>query len=169
MTTSIEATIERVEQLYTSVTGSRPPTPSGQRAAFPPESDPVIYVEQQLERMLASIEQTVPVAGPPPFAWQPPAAVWNDDRDLVIAIDVPGVAREDLRVDVAHGAITVRGTRKAPWGQSPRTVADCDASLGTFVRSFSLAAPVARDQIAARLEAGVLTIRIHSSTGPERS
>jgi hypothetical protein len=55
----IEQTIERVEQLYATIIGQRPPLPSGNGAPIPPESDPLVHVSDQLERMVSLATQLI--------------------------------------------------------------------------------------------------------------
>ena len=159
MNATVDETLERVEQLYTAITGTRPPTTNDRRAAFPPELDPVVHVEHQLERMVASVESIVPVPSP----WRPRATVWREDEDVMIAIDIPGVPRDSIRVQVEQGAIVVVGRRQAAWGRGARTTAEGDTPVGAFARSFPLAAPLAPEQLGARLESGVLLIRVRGA------
>jgi HSP20 family molecular chaperone IbpA len=167
MSSTIDETIERVEQLYTAVTGSPPPTPNGHRSAFPPEIDPGMHVEEQLARMVMEVERLVPQARS--ATWIPHAVIWHEGADLVLAIDVPGVSREHVHVRVEHHALVINGLRRAPWSHQPSNLVGCDAPLGAFARSFALSAPISADQISGRIDNGVLTIRIHSSTRPQAS
>lgn len=169
MNGTIDETIERVEQLYTTLTGTQPPAPNGQRTPFPPESDPFHHVQEQLGRVVAAVERLVPIATTPRASWVPHALMWSDEADVVLALDVPGVARESVQVRVEPRGITVTGRRRAPWSQSPRAVVGCDAPLGTFARSFALPTRATPEQVSARLDDGVLTIRIHTSTQPPPS
>lgn len=167
MSSTLDETIQHVEQLYTALTGARPPTPNGHSAGFPPELDPAVHVEQQLARMLSEVERLVPQARS--ATWIPHAVIWQEDTDVVLALDVPGVSREHLNVRVEQRTLVVSGLRRVPWSRQPRSVAGCDTPLGTFSRSFPLAAPIAADQINGRLENGVLTIRIRSSKASQIS
>jgi HSP20 family molecular chaperone IbpA len=156
MNATVDETLERVEQLYTAITGTRPPMTNEHRAAFPPELDPVVHVEHQLERMVAAVESVVPVPSP----WRPRATMWREDEDIMISIDVPGVSRDNVRVQVEQGSIVVIGRRHATWGRNPRKGAEGDTPVGTFARSFPLSAALAPEQLTARLESGVLLIRV---------
>jgi len=111
MNATVDETLERVEQLYTAITGTRAPVTNDRRAAFPPEIDPIVHVEHQLERMIASVESLVPV----PTPWSPRATMWREDEDIIIAVDVPGVPRENVRVQVEQNAVVVIGRRVAAW------------------------------------------------------
>jgi HSP20 family molecular chaperone IbpA len=164
MNPMIEETIERVEQLYTTLTGTRPPAPNGHRTAFPPEIDPVVHVQEQLGRLVVTLERVLPLSTT--ATWVPRASVWNHEGDPVFAIDIPGVTREQVYVRVDPTSFTVVGRRQPP----VRTLAACDASFGPFARTFELGRRVTPEQVSAHLhEDGVLTIRVHSSTKAQPS
>ncbi len=166
MNATIDETIERVEQLYTTLTGNRPPTTNGN--AIPPEIDPAAHVQEQLGRMVSAIDGVVPRTAPAP-AWIPRAVAWSQDDDLLIAVDLPGVSREHLQVRVEPTGITVAGRRAMPWGRLPKSILGCDAPLGTFARTFPLATRVDPKQVGVRLDDGVLTVRIYANAKPEPS
>ncbi|MGE0547485.1 MAG: Hsp20/alpha crystallin family protein [Kofleriaceae bacterium] len=139
----IDETIERVAQLYTTLVG----------------------VTTQREPNETST--TRPVGSPP--SWSPRAAMWNEDGAVVIALDVADVAPEQVAIKVAPFAITVLGERRPPWPTGTRYVAGCELSIGSFSRTFALSTQVTRDYVSARLEAGVLAIRIASGTRAQPS
>jgi HSP20 family protein len=164
MNATIEETIERVEQLYTTLTGTRPPRVNGNNAPIPPESDPMVYVEEQLARMVAAIEQVVPAAAPTP-TWTPRAVAWTEESGVVLALDVPGVPREQIQIAVDGRMLVVSGQRPAPAGRMMHAITACEVPFGAFTRSFVLATPVVPAHVSARLEQGVLTIRVSSVRG----
>jgi HSP20 family protein len=168
MQSTIDETIERVEQLYTTLTGQRAPQPNGGSAPIPPETDPLLHVQEQLGRMVLVAEQLFATQPPQPV-WSPHAVAWRDDSGLSVALDVPGVMRDQLQIRVDNGSLTVSGQRKPPWPNAPQSVDGCDAPLGMFTRSFWLGAPIAPEHVTARLADGVLTIRITSVQRGETS
>ncbi len=161
MHTSIEETIDRVEQLYAAITGHRPPHVNGNTTRIPPEIDPVRHVEDQLAKLVAAVEQRLApgVAAPP--AWTPRAIAWQDEASYELAIDVPGVPRDRLDVHIEDHVLAVRGERPAPWGDGEtRSPATSELPTGRFARMFALPERAEPAQITARLDAGVLRIRI---------
>jgi HSP20 family molecular chaperone IbpA len=156
MQVSIEQTIERVESLFTAITGRRPQDVEERRAAFPPEIDPVVHVEQQVARMLSAFEQLVARSRAP--QWMPHAVALQDEHGLVFVVEVPGVAREQIEIGVAGTTLTVTGYRPPP-------VRDMRGPWGTFTRSFPLPAHVSPEQVSSHLENGVLTLRIGQKRG----
>ncbi|MBX3161016.1 MAG: Hsp20/alpha crystallin family protein [Deltaproteobacteria bacterium] len=168
MNATIDETIERVEQLYTVLTGKPPARLNGHRVMIPPEVDPAVHVQERLDRLVHEMEQLAPVAAAAPPMWIPRAVAWTQEGALVFALDVPGVVARDVQIRVEPLALVVRGIRRAPWPHPPHDLAACDAPMGAFARSFPVAR-VAPDQIGARLEDGVLTIRVHRGARAEPS
>ncbi|HTR51042.1 MAG TPA: Hsp20/alpha crystallin family protein [Kofleriaceae bacterium] len=157
MNASIEETIERVEQLYFALTGQRPPHVEG--TPMPPETDPARHVEEQLGRLLAATERLAPTAAA--SAWTPRACAWHDDVGAHLAIDVPGVGRDSIELELDGRRLVVRGTRTPPWqDQTPRGLDGGEAQYGAFSRAFVFAARVEPEQLAARLDSGVLHVRV---------
>ncbi len=168
---SIEETIGRVEQLYAAITGHQPPDVNGGVRRIPPETDPGRHVEEQLGRLVSAVEHRLaPGASPTPI-WQPRAIVWQDELAYELAIDVPGVTREQLELRLDGHVLVVRGQRQPPWGERELTAAPdaCEAPLGSFVRTFALPERVEPGRISARLENGVLRIMIARGATAEPS
>ncbi len=169
MNVTIDDTIARVEQLYTALTGKSPPTINGNGAPIPPESDPLVHVEDQLGRMVSTAALLLPTPVVP--AWAPRAIAWRSDGGIAFAIDVPGVPRDQIHVQIDRRGLTVTGQRPAPWahGQPARIVDGCELPLGAFARTFWLPMPVSSEHVSARLDDGVLTIRIEDTPRGEPS
>lgn len=160
----IQQTIDHVEQLYSAVTGTRPPqTTDGPHAPIPPEADPTRHVEDQLDRLaaaLASIRELALMPSTRPN-WTPRVCAWDDDQTLEIDVDLPGVSRDDVEVAVDDHLVVVRGQRRAPWtaARSPRC-AESEAPLGAFARTIPLPAFAEHDKVTVQLRDGVLAIRV---------
>lgn len=152
MQTSIEDTIDRVEQLYAAITGHRPPHVNGNTTRIPPETDPVRHVEDQLGKLVAAVEQRLAPGASTMPAWTPRAIAWQDEAGYELAIDVPGVPRERLDVRIEGHVLAVRGERPVPWGDGE--------TRSPFACSFALPERAEPAQITARLDAGVLRLRI---------
>src|SRR5262245_35418213 len=167
MNPSIEETIDRVEQLFTTLTGHPPPHPNGD-ARIPPEIEPGRHVEDQLGKLLAAVEERLAPDATQRSVWMPRVVAWRDDSALALAIDVPGVSRGDVELRLDGHVLIVRGSRRPPWGEARHPEA-CEAPLGTFARTFALAERVDASRISARLEAGVLRVRIATRAMAEPS
>ncbi len=93
--------------------------------------------------------------------WTPPADIYAREASVIITLEVPGVAREDLDVRVDGNVVTISGERK-PGGEGEE-VLRAERPAGRFRRSFALPWQLDADHVDARLERGVLTVTIPRS------
>jgi HSP20 family protein len=77
-------------------------------------------------------------AGRTAAAWEPPADVYEDGRDIVIVVAMPGVRAERVQVISEPGALVVRGTRTLPFSGSGHHIRQLEIPYGTFERRISL-------------------------------
>ena len=117
------------------------------------------------ERMNALLEESLhrepivreDLAGPD---WVPAADAFETEREVLLFVDVPGVRRDEMRLEVEGGRLVVRGERRVPDGLDPALTHRGELLYGTFFRSFELTAAVEETQITATHRAGVLAIRL---------
>jgi HSP20 family protein len=81
------------------------------------------------------------------------------ERAYEIAVDLPGVSRDDTHVSVNDGILTVSGERKATDTEGAR-VHRTERTLGKFARTFRLPENADESQISARSDNGVLYLTI---------
>ena len=87
-----------------------------------------------------------------------PMDAWREGDHVVIELDVPGVARDEIDVDVERNVLTVRAER-APRGQDGERLAS-ERPTGTFSRQLVLGDNLDLDRVEASYEAGVLRLRV---------
>ncbi len=90
--------------------------------------------------------------------WIPAADIYEDEGEYTLALDLPGIRREQLEVSLDEGRLTVRGER-APHAAPERT-RRAERPFGRFVRSFTLPDVVDRKKIAADYKDGVLLLHL---------
>lgn len=81
-------------------------------------------------------------------------------HDYRITVELPGVKKEDVKITVENGTLTVRGEKKSEEGGEGEGFRRTERSYGTFQRSFTLPTSVRIDKIDASYEAGILTLLI---------
>jgi HSP20 family protein len=91
--------------------------------------------------------------------WVPPVDLVETDEQYVLAIELPGIAREGITLDFQDQLLTIRGERPAE-PVSPERYHQLERGQGLFSRSFRFAAPVLGDHISADLRDGVLTVTV---------
>ncbi|HEX8291232.1 MAG TPA: Hsp20/alpha crystallin family protein [Pyrinomonadaceae bacterium] len=89
--------------------------------------------------------------------WIPAADVYEDEREYLLALDLPGINREGLDVSLDDGRLVIRGDRKGQEGLHARRT---ERPQGRFVRTFSLPDAVDRASIAADYKDGVLLLHL---------
>jgi len=151
--------LDEVRALYEKVLGTPAPTlDPGRFAAFPPGVDPLHHALHEVDQ-LKQISRQVAFA-PPAAAWMPQADVFAADDALILHIDVPGIARDTLKVLVLGGECVVRGERKGPESARELRPLSVERARGPFERRFALPAGSHPDKITARYTEGVLELRI---------
>lgn len=117
------------------------------------------FAYRGLSRDLDSLfDQVFGQDGPAPAAsaWTVPLAVWEDDDNLHIEADLPGVTESDLEVTVDKDVLYLKGERKPAEGRT--YFYNSGRGFGRFERALRLATPVAGDQVSATLSGGVLHV-----------
>ena len=89
--------------------------------------------------------------------WIPSADIYEDEREYMLALDLPGIKRDSLDVSLDDGRLTIRGERAAADGVGVRRA---ERPQGRFVRTFSLPDAVDRAGIAADYKDGVLVLHL---------
>ena len=89
--------------------------------------------------------------------WIPAADVYEDEREYLLALDLPGINREGLDVSLDDGRLVIRGDRAAVAGLHARRA---ERPQGRFVRTFSLPDAVDRASISADYKDGVLLLHL---------
>ena len=93
--------------------------------------------------------------------WIPAADVYEDEREYLLVLDLPGINREGLDVSLDDGRLVIRGERAAAENLRARRA---ERPQGRFVRTFSLPDAVDRGAITADYKDGVLLLHL-----PKRS
>ena len=90
----------------------------------------------------------------------PPVDVYEDEHQLVLKLEVPGVKQEDLDVRVENQTLTVKGERKFEKDEKEENFHRIERRYGSFTRTFTLPQTVDVTEPKATYEHGVLTIRL---------
>jgi HSP20 family protein len=88
--------------------------------------------------------------------WMPAADIYDTETGYLIALDVPGIRRDALQIDIDDNRLIVKGTRVVEEKGSRRN----ERPRGRFVRSFTVPASVDQSNIGADYKDGVLQIRL---------
>ncbi|MGI5818380.1 MAG: Hsp20/alpha crystallin family protein [Armatimonadota bacterium] len=90
-------------------------------------------------------------------SFSPPVDILAGDAEVVILVELPGMSREDVSVEIENGTVTISGER--PNGGEGRYFVR-ERPIGDFSRSFSLAWELDAESVSAKLDAGVLRVTV---------
>jgi HSP20 family protein len=145
--------------------------------ALTPARDPFSFLRQmtsELDRMFES-------SAWPPFRWpalttRPPAEaaswlpqidVFEKDNRLVTKIDLPGMKKEDVKVEVTDGYLAISGERKTEAEEKKDNVYRCEREYGSFYRAVPLPGGVKLEDVKATFSDGVLEVSVPLPAKPE--
>lgn len=98
--------------------------------------------------------------------WAPAVDITEDEKEFLIKAELPEVKKEDVRVTVEDGVVTLRGERRFEKEEKSRRYHRVERSYGSFVRSFSLPDEVNPDKVSADFKDGVLAVHLPKEARP---
>ncbi len=128
-----------------------------------------VHLADELEVYFNEVAHGRPVGFVASPKWRPRADVYETETELVVHLDIAGMAADALRVELATGVLTIGGER-LPRGEGKRHYHAMEVQLGPFERRLRLPVPVDADSLRANYHEGFLEVRLtklpsHSS-GP---
>jgi HSP20 family protein len=121
----------------------------------------VTTLRDQVNRLFDEVGAPRPAGreGNGPRIWAPLVNVVETEDSVVVTLDVPGVERDGIDVQLTADALTIRGERKAERKEGESYV-HLERPFGTFQRSFTIGVPVQADRVSANYRDGVLTVTL---------
>ena len=92
--------------------------------------------------------------------YSPLMNVSETESDYLVMMDLPGVEKKDVKVNLRNGILTVSGERETSEKGDGNNRIWHETSYGTFSRSFELTSDIVEDKIKAKINNGVLNITI---------
>jgi HSP20 family protein len=97
--------------------------------------------------------------------WSPAVDVEETDKEYLIKADLPAVKKEDVKVDIEDGILTVQGERRQEKEEKNKRVHRMERSYGKFVRRMSVPLDVDQQKAAAEFRDGVLNVHLPKTNG----
>jgi HSP20 family molecular chaperone IbpA len=109
---------------------------------------------RQKQEVATKEERTVPGRH-----YTPVTDIYETDSGLIIVMEMPGVAKENVNVDLQNDVLRIEGQIDFSKYKGMEPVYT-EYDVGHYVRTFSLPSKIDREKIAAQLEDGVLTLTL---------
>ena len=133
---------------------------------FNPARD-LLNVEREFNRMFKSIDDRFGFLKKEDSddeyenaVWMPLTDVYEDKDDYKITADLPGIKKEDVKISVADGKLSISGERKQEEETKDAKYHRIERTFGKYYRSFTLPNEIKEDKIKAAFKDGQITVTI---------
>ncbi|HTA25123.1 MAG TPA: Hsp20/alpha crystallin family protein [Terriglobales bacterium] len=94
-------------------------------------------------------------------SFAPAVDVYEDDHQVTLKIEVPGIDEKDIDVRLENNTLTVHGERKLEKEEKEENYRRVERQYGSFTRSFTLPQTVDAQGVSAQYDKGVLKIKLN--------
>ena len=95
--------------------------------------------------------------------WTPSVDISETEGEYQIKAEIPDVKKEDVKVTLEDGVLTIQGERKQEKEEKGKKYHRIERSYGSFVRTFSLPDVIDEDKVKAEFKDGVLILHLPKS------
>jgi HSP20 family protein len=106
-------------------------------------------------------------AGFIPAEWSPQVDVLEREGQFVVRADLPGMSKDDIKVEVSNDLLTIQGERKQEKKEEREGYCYSECSHGSFYRTIPLPAGADASKATADFRNGVLEVSVPAPTRPE--
>ena len=95
--------------------------------------------------------------------WAPSVDISETDSEYLIKGEIPGVKKEDVKVTIQDGMLTIQGERKQEKEEKGKKFHRIERSYGSFVRSFRVPGDADENSVKAEFKDGMLNVTLAKS------
>jgi HSP20 family protein len=114
-------------------------------------------MQNRLQKLFSDLLTPMSVEG---IGWSPQVDVLESDGELVLKADLPGLKREDVKLEVTEGMLVLKGEKKEEKEEAGLEYRVVERTYGSFERSFALPSSVDAEQIRAEFRNGMLEVHL---------
>lgn len=92
--------------------------------------------------------------------WSPRVDISEDDKEYLVKADLPEMKKENVKVTVENGVLSISGERKSEKEEKKKKFHRIERSFGTFLRTFTLPEYADAKKVAAEFKDGVLKVHL---------
>ena len=135
-----------------------------------PTTDPFAFmhrITEELDRAFGPREDLPLMGEPYPRMWAPQIEVFERNEKFVVRVDLPGLKKEDVKIEVTHDELTIEGERKLEKEEKNEGLYRTERTYGKFVRRIQIPEHVKAENAVAAFKNGVLEIEMPTIPVPE--
>ncbi|MCR9131486.1 MAG: Hsp20/alpha crystallin family protein [bacterium] len=95
--------------------------------------------------------------------FMPSVDISESEKQFELSVELPGMKKEDIKIDLENGRLTISGERKFKNEENEKNYHRVESRFGTFTRTFHLPDSIDEDTITAKYTDGILNITIDKS------
>jgi HSP20 family protein len=100
-------------------------------------------------------------------SWIPTADVWETEKEVVYAFDLPGIPEDKISVELDEGALTITAEREREQKVEDGRYVRFERRFGTFTRTIGLPQGVTEESVKAEYKHGVLEVHVAKPEQPK--
>jgi len=120
----------------------------------------MLNIFDDVERMVNQAFGSNSISTEGSFLTTPPMNISESDTAYEVELELPGVNKNEVTVDLVDGVLTIAGERKTQEKSEKENLIWHEISYGNFKRSFQLAGEIQEDKIKAKFHNGILSLNI---------
>ena len=124
-------------------------------------------ITEELDRAFGPREDLPWTAELYPRMWAPQLEVFERNEKFIVRVDLPGLKKEDVKIEVTHDELTIEGERKLEKEEKEEGVYRTERTYGRFFRRIEIPEYVKAEQAVATFKNGVLEIEMPVIPVPE--
>src|SRR5437868_8303874 len=93
-------------------------------------------------------------------SFAPPVDIYEDEHNITLKIEVPGIDEKDIDVRIENNTLTVHGERKFEKEEKEENYRRVERQYGSFTRTFALPNTVDHENVQADYDKGVLKVKL---------
>jgi HSP20 family protein len=128
--------------------------------------DPIRELEAMQNRLSSLLGRRLPLlreGGEEEFTvteWSPAVDIAEDDKEYIVKAELPGLNKENIKVSVEGGVLSIAGERKVEKEEKNKKYHRIERSYGSFTRSFTLPDDASGEKVNAEFKDGVLKVHL---------
>jgi HSP20 family protein len=93
-------------------------------------------------------------------SFAPPVDVYEDEHNVTLKIEVPGIDEKDIDVRIENNTLTIHGERKFEKEEKEENYRRVERQYGSFTRTFTLPNTIDQESVQANYDKGVLNVKL---------
>jgi HSP20 family protein len=139
-----------------------------------PSQDPFVLLRQMTSKFDRAFDDwpsfgwpMFPRRGNEAMVWAPKIEVFEKNNHLITRVDLPGLKKEDVTVEITDGQLTISGERKRETEEKKEDFYRTEREYGSFYRAVPLPEGVKLDDVQASFADGVLEVSVPLPATPK--